>query len=227
MTEITAHRQPCPRRDRPGLRVHDDGDAGPEPLVATKRFIEPILGEEPTEPLAPLTEQEIVEIEARRRASQEHWERVHQALRFDAQSCVRSMRSSPVLGTSETWTETVGRSLDDYRSGRSLMDHMGADRLIDTALTGMLLAIRRGLVEEIHSASMVDFVLIDMTVIAFANAMRLQSIIGNTALIVESELFGQPTLRPNGRSSTEPGRRILQVWRSTSMSCGFASRSCR
>src|ERR1019366_10277752 len=37
--------------------------------------------------------------------------------------------------------------------------------------------------------------LIDMAVIAFANAMRLQSIVGNTALIIESELFGQPTLR--------------------------------
>ena len=44
--------------------------------------------------------------------------------------------------------------LDDYLSGRSLMDHMGADRLIDPALTGMLLAMRRGLVEEIHSPTM-------------------------------------------------------------------------
>jgi hypothetical protein len=42
---------------------------------------------------------------------------------------------------------------------------------------------------------MADYVLIDMAVIAFANAMRVQSIIGDTSLIVESELFGQPTLR--------------------------------
>jgi hypothetical protein len=34
-----------------------------------------------------------------------------------------------------------------------------------------------------------------VAVIAFANQMRLQSIVGNTALMLESELFGQPTLR--------------------------------
>jgi len=37
-----------------------------------------------------------------------------------------------------------------------------------------------------------DFVPIDMAVIAFANAMRIQSIVGSTSLIVESELFRQP-----------------------------------
>ena len=34
-----------------------------------------------------------------------------------------------------------------------------------------------------------------MAVIDFANAMRLQSIVGNTALIIEAEMFGQPMLR--------------------------------
>ncbi len=57
-----------------------------------------------------------------------------------------------------------GRSLDDYRSGRSLMGHLGADRLIDPALTGMLLAIRRGLIDETNATSMTDFVLVDTVV---------------------------------------------------------------
>jgi hypothetical protein len=34
-----------------------------------------------------------------------------------------------------------------------------------------------------------------MAVVAFANAMRVQSMIGNTSLAIESEMFGQPTLR--------------------------------
>ncbi len=75
------------------------------------------------------------------------------------------------------------------------MDHLGADRLIDPALTGMVLAIRRGLVEEVNAVSMSDYVLIDMAVIAFANAMRIQAMVGNAALIIEGEMFGQPTLR--------------------------------
>src|SRR5437016_3398282 len=34
-----------------------------------------------------------------------------------------------------------------------------------------------------------------MAVIAYANAMRCQSMIGNTALVLEAEMFGQPSLR--------------------------------
>jgi hypothetical protein len=40
-----------------------------------------------------------------------------------------------------------------------------------------------------------------MAVVAYANAMRLQSIIGNTALILEREMFGQPTLRAKWKSA--------------------------
>jgi hypothetical protein len=61
------------------------------------------------------------------------------------------MRNSPLFGKPDEWEDIVGRSLDDYRSGRSLMDHLGADRLIDPPLTGMLLAIRRGLIEEMNA----------------------------------------------------------------------------
>lgn len=42
---------------------------------------------------------------------------------------------------------------------------------------------------------MQEFMLIDMAVVAYANAMQLQSIVGNTALLIEAELFGQPNLR--------------------------------
>ena len=105
------------------------------------------------------------------------------------------MRYSPLFGEVTDWDKIIDQSLDEYRSGRSLMDHLGADRLVDPALTGMLLGIRRGLIEETQASSMSDYVLVDMVVIAFANAMRVQSVIGNTALSIECEMFGQPTLR--------------------------------
>jgi hypothetical protein len=133
--------------------------------------------------------------EARACEHRDYWDEVHRRLKLDAQSCGRSMQFSPLFGEPQEWNDIVERSLDDYRSGRSLMDHLGADRLIDPALTGMLLAIRRGLIEELNASSMSDYVLIDMAVIAFANAMRVQSMVGNTALIIEGEMFGQPTLR--------------------------------
>ncbi len=107
-----------------------------------------------------------------------YWDNVYQTRKLDAQSSAPALQFSPLFGKPEDWHEIVGRSLDDYRSGRSLMDHLGVDRLIDPALTGMLLAIRRGLVEEVNAVSISDYVLIDMVVIAFANAMLIQSIVG-------------------------------------------------
>lgn len=160
-----------------------------------QEHVDPSLGEEPSEPFQPLTEEEVAAIAARAHERCEYWDRVYSSLRSDAQSRARSMRNSPLFGDPGKWEDIIDRSLDDYRSGRSLMDHLGADRLIDPALTGMLLAIRRGLIEEMNAASMADYVLVDMAVIAFANAMRIQSTIGNTALIIEGEMFGQPTLR--------------------------------
>ena len=194
---MTATTKLRPRRDRRGVSAMAETGADMASTLERDRpaDAEPTFGLEPTEPFTPLTEQEIAEVEERARESLDHWDRVYEGLKTDARSCARSMSTSPLLGNNETFDEIVGRSLDDYLSGRSLMDHMGADRLIDPALTGMLLAMRRGLVEEIHSPTMAEFMLIDTAVIAFANAMRMQSIVGNTALILESELFGQPTLR--------------------------------
>jgi hypothetical protein len=40
--------------------------------------------------------------------------------------------------------------------------------------------------------------------------MRLQSIIGNTALIIESEMFGQPTLRAKWKSAYGGGPEDIQ-----------------
>ena len=89
----------------------------------------------------------------------------------------------------------VLKAAEDYRSGMGLIDQLGAFGLLDPAMVGMLIAIRRGLFEETNASSARELVLIDMAVVAYANAMRLQSMIGNTALIIESEMFGQPTLR--------------------------------
>jgi hypothetical protein len=105
------------------------------------------------------------------------------------------MLHSPQLNSTEDWEATVTKALVEYRSGRSLMDQLGADRLLDAPTAGMLLAIRRSLIEETSATSAGEMVLIDMAVIAYANAMRFQSMIGNTALVLEAEMFGQPSLR--------------------------------
>jgi hypothetical protein len=146
-----------------------------------------------------LTAAERAELDAGLRTHRDYWHRVYEKLMLDAQATGRAMQHSPRIDNPTDWDAIASKSLDDYRSGRSLMDHLGAARLLDPATTGLLLGIRRGLIEETSATSFAEFVLIDMAVIAFANAMRVQSIIGNTALILESELFCQPTLRAKWR----------------------------
>jgi hypothetical protein len=53
--------------------------------------------------------------------------------------------------------------------------------------------IRRGLIEETGAATAGEMMLIDMAVTA--NAMRVQSMVGNASLLIEAEMFGQPNLR--------------------------------
>jgi hypothetical protein len=155
-------------------------------------------------PRRPRTEAEqaaAAEFEARLRARGDRLEQEYRRLRRDAQACQRSMSRSPRLQSPDAWEATVTKAADDYRSGLALIDQLGAFGLLDPAQAGMLLAIRRGLIEETNAASTDELVLIDMAVVAYANAMRLQAMIGNAALIIESEMFGQPTLRAKWKSA--------------------------
>jgi hypothetical protein len=77
--------------------------------------------------------------------------------------------------------------------------------LLDAPTAGLLLAIRRGLIEETGAETASEMALIDLAVIAHANAMRIQTMIGNSALIIESELFAQQSMRAKWKS-THGGR---------------------
>src|SRR2546423_12305394 len=119
----------------------------------SRRIPDEDLGSDPVELTSALSDADRAEIEVRFQEHRAHLDRVHEQLRQDAQACSRAMQSSPLFGAAEDWETIVSKSLEDYRSGRSLMDHLGADRLLDPATTGMLLAIRRGLIEETNAAS--------------------------------------------------------------------------
>jgi flagellar motor protein MotB len=129
------------------------------------------------------------------REHKEHWDRTYRQLRRDAQACVRAMSLSPKLNGPEEWEQTVAKSAEDYRSGKALIDQLAAEGLLDPPTAGMLLAIRRGLIEETQAQTASEMMLIDLAVISYANAMRIQTTINNTALIIEREQFGQEPLR--------------------------------
>jgi hypothetical protein len=181
-----------PAQSRAGVVATSAGPSRPQGLTAASTA-EDRLCEAPSEPMVRFTEVERAAIQAEHDRVREHWDCVYAKLRVDAQTSARAMEHSPLLA--DPFDDVVAKSPDDYRSGRSLMDQLGANRLLDPATTGMLLAIRRGLIEETGAATTSEMMLIDMAVTAFANAMRIQSMVGNTSLFIEAELFGQPSLR--------------------------------
>jgi hypothetical protein len=167
--------------------------------LADDKFSEDVADLGPPRQLTEAERASAAAFETRQREREEVRDQTYRQLLLDAQACARSMRFSPQLDSPEEWEATVTKALADYRSGRALMEQLGAGRLLDAPTAGMLLAIRRGLIEETNATSASELVLIDMAVIDFANAMRLQSMIGNTALIIEAEMFGQRTLRAKWR----------------------------
>src|SRR6185437_13956535 len=105
-------------------------------------YLDDSLADPRSAPARALSEMERAEIEAACARHREHWDGVHAQLMLDAQACARAMQASPRLDGPADWQETAMKSLDDYHTGRSLMEHLGAARLLDPATTGMLLAIR-------------------------------------------------------------------------------------
>jgi hypothetical protein len=158
------------------------------------------IADDDEEPLAGISEQpmksqiERAEVQARFREHRAAQDRTYQRLLDDAQACARAMRAAPLLDNDAAWEAAVVKAADDLRSGRALMDQLGADRLIDPTMAGRLLALRRGLIDDTNASSAGDFILIDMAVIAYANGMRLEAMVGNQSLLIEAELFGQPSL---------------------------------
>ena len=92
-----------PTQGGPGAAARGEEDAGRRHVMRKQQSVdpEPILvqaADDPLPPLPPLTAEEVAAIEARAHERREYWNRVHAALRRDAQSCARSMCHSPLFG---------------------------------------------------------------------------------------------------------------------------------
>jgi hypothetical protein len=98
----------------------------------------------------------------RARARRKWLDQEYQRLRFDAQASAGNMSRSPRLQSPDEWEGVVLKAAEDYRSGMGLIDQLGASGLLDPAMVGMLIAIRRSLFEETNASSARELVLIDM-----------------------------------------------------------------
>jgi hypothetical protein len=136
-----------------------------------------------------LTPEERAEVEARLPEVQTKDREQYEQLRQDAQAIYRAVEWHQVDGP-EGWAETCAIAEKQHRSGRFLMERLGAERLLDPTLMAALWGLRQGLLADLGTATTADRMLVDMTVLAYHNALRVQGWIGSLALLVEHELFG-------------------------------------
>jgi hypothetical protein len=72
---------------------------------------------------------------------------------------------------------------------------LGTERFLDPQLMATLWQLRQGLVEEYGAESPAMTMVIDLAMMAYANALRVQGWIGDLALVIEQELFGEDSLK--------------------------------
>lgn len=131
-------------------------------------------------------------------------ERAYRRLMEDARATQRAFCRPPRIDTPEQWQKTVLKGADDHISGRVLIDQLGGEMLVDADTAAVILAMRRGLIDELNLSTASDYMLVDMALMNYANAMRYQRIAGNTAMLIEAEFFGQEPLSKQLRRHEGP-----------------------
>jgi len=111
-------------------------------------------------------------------------------LRHDARAVYRAMEGWQRVTSPEAWQETCREAGKDYRSGRFLIERLGANRHLDPELMATLWGMRQQLVAE-GGGTAAETMLADLAVTSYYNALRIQQWIGNLAIATEREFFGE------------------------------------
>ena len=108
-------------------------------------------------------------------------------LRWNASAVIRAMQCGRGVGAVEAWQATCEDAAERYASGRFLLERLGAERFLDPQLMATLWALRQGLMEEYGTESPAMTMVIDLAVMAYFNALRVQGWIGDLSLVSEQE----------------------------------------
>ena len=98
---------------------------------------------------------------------------------------MRAMQCWSGIGTVEAWQAACEAAPKRYESGRFLFECLGIQRVLDPKLMATLWQLRKGLIAEYGAESPGMTMAIDLAVMAYANALRVQGWIGDLGLSIE------------------------------------------
>ena len=150
------------------------------------------------------------DIEARFRAALEKDRRHAEQLRRDARAAFRALEGWQRIGSQEEWVKVCEESQEEYQSGQFLLERLGAERHLDPKLMATLLFLRRRLVAEWGITTAAETMLVDLAILGYYHALRVQGWVGDLALLIEHEFFDQasPARRGAGLEVEDQVRRL-------------------
>jgi hypothetical protein len=134
-------------------------------------------------------------LEAEFKAAQQADQQRVKQLRWNARAVMRAMQGWGQIRSVEEWQAACEDAGERYQSGRFLLERLGAERFLDPQLMATLWQLRQGLIEEHGAESPAMTMVIDLAVMTYANALRVQGWIGDLSLVIEHELFGEDSLK--------------------------------
>jgi hypothetical protein len=132
-------------------------------------------------------------------------------LKDEAQAIYGLTRGRRGVRSPQQWAEMLEKAGDEIGNGRFLVRMLGAERYLEPETVAVLITLRQELMAERKRATAADVMMVDTAVVAYYNFLRVQGWIGNMALVVERELFGESALSEiHGPTTGERLREELQ-----------------
>ena len=147
--------------------------------------------------------------DAKFRAALEKDRQRAQRVRWNTRATYRAMEGWKGVDSEEDWLEVCADSREQYESGQFLLERLGAERYLDPKLMATLLSLRQRLIAESGITTAAEAMLVDLAVLGYYHTLRVQGWIGDLALHIEHQFFGQDALAETGqRPARRPGRRF-------------------
>src|SRR5882724_7669367 len=111
----------------------------------------------------------------------------HQELRDQARATLAAVKGHGRVQCEQDWQRIFAQAKINYKSGRFLIQKLGAERYLEPELMATLAQLRRDLLSGIENPTAADTMMADSTVLAYHNMLRVQGWIGDLCLVVERE----------------------------------------
>ena len=176
------------------MTTHRYGDQAEPPAADGRRCVMSNMTSDPDRDDSEVKLREALEEEGRRA----------QQLRWDARAAHRALEGWRRVRSEEDWMRVCEESRAEYEAGQFWLERLGAERFLDPKLMATLLGRRQALIAEWGITTAAEMMLLDLALLSYFHGLRIQGWIGNLALHIEHEFFGQDVFAANGR---EGGRR--------------------